>query len=98
MVVSSYATSNDGCDIRVPPVRSDRAGRRRTSWRLYRVTCVGRVRLSVAERREELLGAAIEQISARGVAALRIADVAAALGVSNALVLYHFSDRRTVEL
>ncbi|MFF8880300.1 TetR/AcrR family transcriptional regulator [Streptomyces flaveolus] len=52
-----------------------------------------RVRLSVTERREELLRAAIEQISARGVAALRIADVAAALGVSSALVLYHFSTK-----
>ncbi len=61
--------------------------------RLYRVTGVTRVRLSVAERREELLRAAIEQISARGVAALRIADVAAALGVSSALVLYHFSTK-----
>jgi AcrR family transcriptional regulator len=49
--------------------------------------------LSVAERREELLRAAIEQIEARGVAAVRIADVAAALGVSNALVLYHFSTK-----
>lgn len=49
-----------------------------------------RVRLSVAERREELLRAAMEQIEARGVAAVRIADVAAALGVSKALVLYHF--------
>jgi AcrR family transcriptional regulator len=47
----------------------------------------------VAERREELLRAAIEQIEARGVAAVRIADVAAALGVSNALVLYHFSTK-----
>ncbi|MFD5451835.1 TetR/AcrR family transcriptional regulator [Streptomyces sp. NPDC003470] len=54
---------------------------------------MARVRLSVAERREELLRAAIEQISARGVAALRIADVAAALGVSSALVLYHFSTK-----
>ncbi|MFE1053490.1 TetR/AcrR family transcriptional regulator [Streptomyces rochei] len=54
---------------------------------------MGRVRLSVAQRREELLRAALEQISARGVAALRIADVAAALGVSNALVLYHFSTK-----
>ncbi|MEU6658000.1 TetR/AcrR family transcriptional regulator [Streptomyces sp. NPDC046821] len=54
---------------------------------------MARVRLSVAERREELLGAAIEQIEARGVAAVRIADVAAALGVSNALVLYHFSTK-----
>ncbi|MFF1688951.1 MULTISPECIES: TetR/AcrR family transcriptional regulator [unclassified Streptomyces] len=54
---------------------------------------MARVRLSVAERRQELLGAAIEQIEARGVAAVRIADVAAALGVSNALVLYHFSTK-----
>ncbi|WP_216588247.1 TetR/AcrR family transcriptional regulator [Streptomyces brasiliscabiei] len=54
---------------------------------------MGRVRLSVAERRTELLRAAIEQIEARGVAAVRIADVAAVLGVSNALVLYHFSTK-----
>ncbi|MFJ9707672.1 TetR/AcrR family transcriptional regulator [Streptomyces sp. NPDC101234] len=54
---------------------------------------MARVRLSVAERREELLRAAIEQIETRGVAAVRIADVASALGVSNALVLYHFSTK-----
>ncbi|MGW1721136.1 TetR/AcrR family transcriptional regulator [Streptomyces sp. NPDC002156] len=54
---------------------------------------MARVRLSVAERREDLLRAAIEQIEVRGVAAVRIADVAAALGVSNALVLYHFSTK-----
>ncbi|MYR90741.1 TetR family transcriptional regulator [Streptomyces sp. SID685] len=51
------------------------------------------MRLSVAERQRELLRAAVEQIEARGVAAVRIADVAAALGVSNALVLYHFSTK-----
>ncbi|KAB1145089.1 TetR family transcriptional regulator [Streptomyces luteolifulvus] len=51
------------------------------------------MRLSVAERREELLRAAVEQIEARGVSAVRIADVASALGVSNALVLYHFSTK-----
>ncbi|MEU0371102.1 TetR/AcrR family transcriptional regulator [Streptomyces sp. NPDC006283] len=54
---------------------------------------MARVRLSVAERREELLSAAVEQIEERGVAAVRIADVAAALGVSSALVLYHFSTK-----
>ncbi|MDQ0765797.1 TetR/AcrR family transcriptional regulator [Streptomyces canus] len=54
---------------------------------------MARVRLTVAERREELLRAAIEQIEARGVAAVRIADVASALGVSNALVLYHFATK-----
>ncbi|MFK4144955.1 TetR family transcriptional regulator C-terminal domain-containing protein [Streptomyces sp. NPDC004065] len=54
---------------------------------------MARVRLSVAERREELLRAAIGQIEQRGVAAVRIADVASALGVSNALVLYHFSTK-----
>ncbi|MEW5633270.1 TetR family transcriptional regulator, partial [Streptomyces hydrogenans] len=40
---------------------------------------MARVRLSVAERREELLRAAVEQIEARGATAVRIADVAAAL-------------------
>lgn len=54
---------------------------------------MARVRLNVAERREELLGAAVEQIEEHGVAAVRIADVASALGVSNALVLYHFSTK-----
>ncbi|WP_030184752.1 TetR family transcriptional regulator C-terminal domain-containing protein [Streptomyces sp. NRRL S-813] len=54
---------------------------------------MARVRLSVAERREELLRAAIGQIEARGVAAVRISDVASVLGVSNALVLYHFSTK-----
>lgn len=54
---------------------------------------MSRVRLSVAERREELLRAAVEQIEARGVAAVRIADIASALGVSNALVLYHFATK-----
>ncbi|MER5943316.1 TetR family transcriptional regulator C-terminal domain-containing protein [Streptomyces sp. NPDC001928] len=54
---------------------------------------MARVRLSVAERREELLQAAVEQIEERGVAAVRIADVASVLGVSNALVLYHFATK-----
>ncbi|OSZ57510.1 TetR family transcriptional regulator [Streptomyces pharetrae CZA14] len=51
------------------------------------------MRLSVEERRQALLRAAVEQIEARGVAAVRISDVASALGVSNALVLYHFSTK-----
>ncbi|MEU9112276.1 TetR/AcrR family transcriptional regulator [Streptomyces sp. NPDC048483] len=54
---------------------------------------MARVRLSVEERREELLRAAVGQIEQRGVAALRVADVAAALGVSNALVIYHFATK-----
>lgn len=52
-----------------------------------------RTRLGAAERREELLRATVEQIEARGVAAVRVADVAKALGVSGALVLYHFSTK-----
>ena len=54
---------------------------------------MARVRLSVAERREELLRAAVRQLEERGVAALRIADVAKELGISNALVLYHFDTK-----
>ncbi len=45
------------------------------------------------ERREELLRAAVEQIGVRGIDSLRISDVASALGVSNALVLYHFATK-----
>ncbi|MFJ2022356.1 TetR/AcrR family transcriptional regulator [Streptomyces sp. NPDC087897] len=54
---------------------------------------MARVRLNVAERREEMLRAAVGQIELRGVSAVRIADVASVLGVSNALVLYHFSTK-----
>ncbi|MFF6773129.1 TetR/AcrR family transcriptional regulator [Streptomyces sp. NPDC012637] len=54
---------------------------------------MARERLSVTERREALLRAAVAQIEARGVAALRISDVAQELGVSNALVLYHFATK-----
>ncbi|MFD5322397.1 TetR/AcrR family transcriptional regulator [Streptomyces sp. NPDC127092] len=54
---------------------------------------MARERLSVAERREALLRAAVAQIEVRGVAALRISDVAQELGVSNALVLYHFATK-----
>ncbi|MEU6975363.1 TetR/AcrR family transcriptional regulator [Streptomyces sp. NPDC046371] len=54
---------------------------------------MARVRLGAAERREALLRAAVGLIEARGVAALRVADVAAELGVSNALVLYHFATK-----
>ncbi|MGW8377390.1 TetR/AcrR family transcriptional regulator [Streptomyces sp. ODS28] len=54
---------------------------------------MARVRLSVAERRGELLRAAVRQIEERGVAALRISDVAKDLGISNALVLYHFETK-----
>ncbi len=50
-------------------------------------------RLSVAKRREELLSATVRLIAARGADAVRIGDVASALGVSNALVLYHFSTK-----
>lgn len=54
---------------------------------------MARVRLSVEERREEILRVAVEQIEARGIGNVRIADVASVLGVSSSLVLYHFSTK-----
>ncbi|MFI8961706.1 TetR/AcrR family transcriptional regulator [Streptomyces sp. NPDC053493] len=54
---------------------------------------MARVRLSVEERRADILRVAVEQIEARGVSSVRIADVASALGVSSSLVLYHFSTK-----
>ncbi|MFV2121341.1 TetR family transcriptional regulator, partial [Streptomyces sp. Act-28] len=52
-----------------------------------------RVRPAAAERREELLRATVARIEARGMAAVRVAEGAAVLGVSGALVLYPFSTK-----
>ncbi len=44
-------------------------------------------------RREEILTATLEQVDRLGLAATRVADVAAALHVSPALVFYHFGTK-----
>jgi AcrR family transcriptional regulator len=51
------------------------------------------VRRKVEVRREEILHATIAQVEARGMSALRVSDVAEALGVSTALVFYHFETK-----
>jgi AcrR family transcriptional regulator len=51
------------------------------------------VRQAVGVRREEILRAAVEQITARGFANTRVVDVAKALDVSTALVFYHFESK-----
>ncbi len=50
-------------------------------------------RLRVEVRREEILEATIELIDRVGLASTRVADVAEALGVSTALVFYHFGTK-----
>ena len=50
-------------------------------------------RRNVEVRREELLAATLEQVERLGLAATRVADVAQALGVSPALVFYHFGTK-----
>ncbi|WP_203231347.1 TetR/AcrR family transcriptional regulator [Nocardioides caldifontis] len=50
-------------------------------------------RRKVEVRREELLTATLEQVERLGLAATRVADVAQALGVSPALVFYHFGTK-----
>jgi len=51
------------------------------------------VRKNVEVRREEILAAAVEQVRERGLDATRVIDVARALGVSKALVHYHFDSK-----
>lgn len=51
------------------------------------------VRRKVDVRREEILAAAVDEVESRGFAATRVADVANALGVSPALVFYHFETK-----
>lgn len=47
-------------------------------------------------RRVEILDATVEQIESNGMAALRISDVATALGVSPALIVYHFDSKENL--
>ena len=49
-----------------------------------------RTRRRVEVRREEILLAAIAEVERVGLAAVRVSDVAAALGISTGLVFYHF--------
>jgi AcrR family transcriptional regulator len=50
-------------------------------------------RHSVELRREEILTATLGQVDRIGLAETRVSDVAAALGVSSALVFYHFGTK-----
>jgi AcrR family transcriptional regulator len=50
-------------------------------------------RRDVALRREEILSATLDVVEREGLAATRVADVAGALGVSSALVFYHFKTK-----
>jgi AcrR family transcriptional regulator len=47
----------------------------------------------VEVRREELLTVTLEQVDKLGLAAIRVQDVANALGVSSSLVFYHFGTK-----
>ncbi len=49
-----------------------------------------RIRRHAAVRQDEILRAAVVEIENRGFANTRVADVAGALGISPALVFYHF--------
>lgn len=50
-------------------------------------------RRRVDVRREEILAAAVAEVTRRGFARTRVGDVARALGVSTALVFYHFDSK-----
>jgi AcrR family transcriptional regulator len=50
-------------------------------------------RRPVEVRREEILRAAVDVVNAKGFAETRVADIAQALGVSSALVFYHFDSK-----
>ena len=50
-------------------------------------------RRSVQLRREEILAATVAEVQRSGLAHTRVADVASALGISPALVFYHFQTK-----
>ncbi len=50
-------------------------------------------RRALEVRQEEILRATIAEIAGRGLASFRVTDVAARLGISSALVFYHFESK-----
>ncbi len=50
-------------------------------------------RRTVEVRRDEILRATVDEVVKRGFAQTRVADVAAALGISTGLVFYHFESK-----
>lgn len=55
-----------------------------------------RTRKDAGLRREEILRATVAQIESQGIHALRMSDVAGALSVSPALIVYHFQTKETL--
>lgn len=53
-------------------------------------------RRAVDVRREEILRATVDEVTERGFASTRVADVAARLGISTGLVFYHFDSKDTL--
>ena len=52
-----------------------------------------RTRQKVEVRREEILLSAINEVERVGLAAVRVSDIAAALGISTGLVFYHYGTK-----
>jgi AcrR family transcriptional regulator len=53
----------------------------------------GVVRKEVNVRREEVLDAVISEVEGRGIATVRVVDIAKAMGVSKTLIFYHFGTK-----
>jgi AcrR family transcriptional regulator len=53
-------------------------------------------RMSAQARRVEVLGETLKQIREKGMSAMRIADVATAMNVSPALIIYHFTTKENL--
>ncbi|WP_246490362.1 TetR/AcrR family transcriptional regulator [Brevibacterium oceani] len=53
-------------------------------------------RKNPAVRREEVLAATVEEIEATGLRTLRVSDVAARLGLSASLIIYHFETKEAL--
>lgn len=53
-------------------------------------------RMNVQERRLEVLAETVNQIRERGMAALRISDIAEGMDVSSALIIYHFETKENL--
>jgi AcrR family transcriptional regulator len=93
----AQAVTNSGSERRA---RAQwRQGRRaRTTRENSQLTAAARRRLSVGERRDELINAALELLSSRAATEVSMDDVAASAGASRALIYHYFGSKQELYL
>lgn len=90
--------NNSGADGRARTQRRQGRGPRAARESPQLTGTAARRRLSVGERRDELINAALELLSSRAATEVSMDDVAASAGASRALIYHYFGSKQELYL